>query len=297
MSNTVFVGNIPYEFTEEQLTDVFRQCGPVRQFRLVFDRDSGRPKGYGFCEYGDASSAQSALRNLDGYEISGRALRVSSDGDGSGRGNRASATPQPQSFPSMPMPPAMVTQPPLQSGGPPPPWAEYSRFKPSASPAPPAAVPPPEQLPFTAPPPGVSPQDAISNTLSSIPPTQLLDVIKQLRQVALSNPEQLESLLRQSPPLTYAILQALLLMNLIDASVVQKVVSGESVASIIAAGSQNAKEATPQPIQPARATPVDPNREALIKQIMSLSQAQVDALPKEQRDQVLAIRQQFTNRV
>jgi len=50
--------------------------GPVVSFRLVFDRETGKPKGYGFCEYRDAAMALSAMRNLNGQEMNGRALRV-----------------------------------------------------------------------------------------------------------------------------------------------------------------------------------------------------------------------------
>lgn len=45
-------------------------------FRLVYDRETGKPKGYGFCEYQDQETALSAMRNLNGREFSGRALRV-----------------------------------------------------------------------------------------------------------------------------------------------------------------------------------------------------------------------------
>lgn len=45
-------------------------------FRLVYDRETGKPKGYGFCEYKDQETALSAMRNLNGCEISGRSLRV-----------------------------------------------------------------------------------------------------------------------------------------------------------------------------------------------------------------------------
>lgn len=44
-------------------------------FRLVFDRETGKPKGYGFCEYRDQETALSAMRNLNGYEIGGRNLK------------------------------------------------------------------------------------------------------------------------------------------------------------------------------------------------------------------------------
>ena len=46
--------------------------------RLVYDRETGKPKGYGFCEYKDTETAQSAMRNLNGTEIHGRQLRVDS---------------------------------------------------------------------------------------------------------------------------------------------------------------------------------------------------------------------------
>ncbi|KAI8420981.1 hypothetical protein MSG28_008128 [Choristoneura fumiferana] len=73
---SVFVGNIPYEATEEKLKDIFSEVGPVLSFKLVFDRETGKPKGYGFCEYKDQETALSAMRNLNGYEIGGRSLRV-----------------------------------------------------------------------------------------------------------------------------------------------------------------------------------------------------------------------------
>ncbi|CAN1293960.1 Cleavage stimulating factor 64, partial [Linum perenne] len=70
------VGNIPYDVTEEQLIEICREVGPVVSFRLVTDRETGKPKGYGFCEYKDEETALSARRNLQGYEINGRQLRV-----------------------------------------------------------------------------------------------------------------------------------------------------------------------------------------------------------------------------
>ncbi|KAJ4884362.1 Cleavage stimulating factor 64 [Raphanus sativus] len=72
----VFVGNIPYDVTEEQLRDICGEVGPVVSFRLVTDRETGKPKGYGFCEYKDEETALSARRNLQSYEINGRQLRV-----------------------------------------------------------------------------------------------------------------------------------------------------------------------------------------------------------------------------
>ncbi|KAK3012626.1 hypothetical protein RJ639_009896 [Escallonia herrerae] len=72
----VLVGNIPYDASEEQLIQICEEVGPVVSFRLVTDRETGRPKGYGCCEYKDEETALSAHRNLQGYEINGRQLRV-----------------------------------------------------------------------------------------------------------------------------------------------------------------------------------------------------------------------------
>ncbi|KAH0614195.1 uncharacterized protein H6S33_006081 [Morchella sextelata] len=73
----VFVGNIPYEgLAETQLTEIFKSVGRVVCFRMVYDRETGRSKGYGFAEYIDAETAASAVRNLDGYDVMGRKLRV-----------------------------------------------------------------------------------------------------------------------------------------------------------------------------------------------------------------------------
>lgn len=76
MSRSVFIGNIPYDVTEEQLLQLMREVGGVVNLRLVFDKDTGKPKGFAFCEYVDTETAQSAIRNLNGREFHGRTLRV-----------------------------------------------------------------------------------------------------------------------------------------------------------------------------------------------------------------------------
>lgn len=88
---SVFVGNIPYDATEEKLRDIFSAVGPVLSFRIVFDRETGKPKGYGFCEYKDQETATSAIRNLNGHDLGGRQLRVDSASN-----ERARDEPEPQ---------------------------------------------------------------------------------------------------------------------------------------------------------------------------------------------------------
>lgn len=62
--------------SEEQITDIFSSAGTVERFRLVYDSETGRPRGYGFADYPDTDSAASAVRNLNDHEIMGRKLKV-----------------------------------------------------------------------------------------------------------------------------------------------------------------------------------------------------------------------------
>ena len=72
----MFVGNIFYEVTEDMLIKFLGEVGPVKGFRLVCDRETGKPKGYGFGEYFDVPTAESAVRNLNGRDLGGRTLRL-----------------------------------------------------------------------------------------------------------------------------------------------------------------------------------------------------------------------------
>jgi len=71
----IYVGNLPFSATESQVRDLFSQHGSVQSVSLVMDRETGRPRGFGFVEIDDAGMAK-ALKALDGYEMDGRALKV-----------------------------------------------------------------------------------------------------------------------------------------------------------------------------------------------------------------------------
>ena len=75
-SCSVFVGNIPYDVEEEQLKVIFSTVGPIVSLRLMYDKVTRQPKGYGFCEYMDPETAYAAMRNLNNVECGGRPLRV-----------------------------------------------------------------------------------------------------------------------------------------------------------------------------------------------------------------------------
>jgi cleavage stimulation factor subunit 2 len=75
-SRCIFVGNIPYDYDDQSLIETLSMVGPINNFRIVFDELTGKSKGYGFCEYRDAETAASALRNLKSIDYNGRQLRI-----------------------------------------------------------------------------------------------------------------------------------------------------------------------------------------------------------------------------
>lgn len=72
----LYVGNLSYDVNEEQIEQTFGEYGEVRSVRLIMDRETGRPRGFGFVEMGDQSSGLNAIDNLNGHEMLGRRLVV-----------------------------------------------------------------------------------------------------------------------------------------------------------------------------------------------------------------------------
>jgi cold-inducible RNA-binding protein len=75
-SAKLYVGNLSYETSEASIRTAFEAHGEVASVNLITDRDSGRPKGFGFVEMGSAEEAQTAKGALDGTQMDGRALKV-----------------------------------------------------------------------------------------------------------------------------------------------------------------------------------------------------------------------------
>jgi hypothetical protein len=76
MSVKLYVGNLPFSMTENDLTDLFAQAGNVARVQMINDRVTGRPRGFGFVEMGTPDEAQAAIAKFHGQEINGRALTV-----------------------------------------------------------------------------------------------------------------------------------------------------------------------------------------------------------------------------
>ncbi|QTN31812.1 RNA-binding protein [Akkermansiaceae bacterium] len=72
----IYVGNLPYTATEEDVTELFASYGPVDRVKIITDRETGRSKGFAFVTLGDQSQLNTAIEALDGKDYQGRALRV-----------------------------------------------------------------------------------------------------------------------------------------------------------------------------------------------------------------------------
>ena len=72
----IYVGNLSYEVTEEDLKEAFEVFGEVETAKVIKDNYSGRSKGFGFVEMSDKAKAESAIEGLNGKELKGRTLNV-----------------------------------------------------------------------------------------------------------------------------------------------------------------------------------------------------------------------------
>jgi RNA recognition motif-containing protein len=87
----LYVGNLPFSADEHGVRSLFEQNErKVEEVKLITDRDTGRPRGFGFVEMGTSEDADKAIRELNGHELDGRALTVNEarERNSGGRGGR-----------------------------------------------------------------------------------------------------------------------------------------------------------------------------------------------------------------
>ncbi|KAL8930861.1 MAG: hypothetical protein Q9208_000402 [Pyrenodesmia sp. 3 TL-2023] len=310
----VFIGNIPYNLSEEAVIDIASSCGTVVSFRLVSDPETGRPRGYGFCEYTDKDAAASAIRNLDGHQVMGRELRVAyshqgpkDDSNDASRNNQQQHQQPPNGY---------TSQPQSSNTGLP-------------------TLPPGVDLP-----PGLECPDAISKTINLLPTEQLLDILAQMKGLATTDPARATELLRQAPQLSFAIFQAMLLMGLVDPAVLGTVIeqaaqppqqqapppqAAPSPSTIppsrgppsgyqqppplppqqqqqygqyglpthVATPPVHNQPYQPPPMQQQPPPPQGIDQEAVIKQVLAMPQHEIDVLPQQARDQIMTLKRTF----
>ncbi|XP_071772242.1 cleavage stimulation factor subunit 2 isoform X2 [Centroberyx gerrardi] len=203
---SVFVGNIPYEATEEQLKDIFSEVGLVVSFRLVYDRETGKPKGYGFCEYQDQETALSAMRNLNGREFSGRALRV----------DNAASEKNKEELKSLGTGAPIIESP----------YGENVQ---------------PDEAP-----------ESISRAVASLPPEQMFELMKQMKLCVQNSPQEARNMLLQNPQLAYALLQAQVVMRIVDPEIALKMLHRQTPVQPLIPSTQSAgpPAGNPPPAQP-----------------------------------------------
>ncbi|ODV90560.1 hypothetical protein CANCADRAFT_2290 [Tortispora caseinolytica NRRL Y-17796] len=285
-AQTVLVGGIPYDVTEEQLSGILSTVGPVLSCNLVFDPNTGRPTGYGFAVYRDIDTAQSAIRNLSGYAVGNGFLSVKPAGG------------------DMPM----AVQKALNSngqnggrGG----SSAYEKFVPSAEQPLPKGV----QLHN-----GMSASEAISKVMYAIPIPQQLEFLHSVQRQADANEDMVIKLLEAAPQLGFAIVQSLLLTELIDSQKVTELVrnngdgstagsnpylapgaavpaatqSAQATEPTVSAGVSDGAENAPQSIDPE-------TQQQMIKQVLELTPEQIALLPADQQEMIRQVQQQFQN--
>jgi cleavage stimulation factor subunit 2 len=282
--------------SEEEIVHMLSSAGTVTKFRLMTNPDTGKPKGFGFADFSDADSAASAVRNLNDHEIQGRKIRVDWP-----HNNEKDSVPQDYS---------QVNTNDMVGGGPG---------------GPPALPPLPPGVDL---PPNLKCADAISNTLKTLPPPQLLDILSQMKSLTMSDPETAKRLMKEAPQLAYAVFQALVLMNLVDPNVLATVVEQNMQASSQQIPlqqqqpppmpqqqqqpppqygyppppqMQNRTVPTPQQYappppqvpQPQAPPGMSPEQRQMLEQVMQLDQRTIDSLPPNERMQIMQLRQQY----
>lgn len=86
MAKKLYVGNLPFSATEDDIRAAFEQHGAVASVNVITDRETGRPRGFAFVEMEEASAAEDAVRALDGQDLGGRNIRVNEAHDRRGGG-------------------------------------------------------------------------------------------------------------------------------------------------------------------------------------------------------------------
>lgn len=211
-SSTIFVGNVPYDAGEDDLKEIFGRAGTVTNLRMVYDKDTRQPKGYGFCDFADPDSAVKAMKELSDVECCGRRLRIDladnslSKGKGKGKGDGQFALGDaPRGGPPSMAPPS--GRPPNQAGNSLPagflnPELEAKLREEKNEPTPEAVAA------------EVSAHTETVQIVSAMSKVELTMCLGAMQRLAEESPEASRALLQENPQLCYALLQAQMLLGL-----------------------------------------------------------------------------------
>ncbi|CDK27708.1 unnamed protein product [Kuraishia capsulata CBS 1993] len=252
----IYVGGIPYDQTEEQVLDIAKSVGPVVNTRLVFDKETGKSKGFAFVEYADEETASSAVRNLNNYMIGNRAIKCSfsnesfsnfSNGSNNIKGKRRTVTKD--------------EIPPLPAG------LEVMD-------------PRPENL-----------AGIVSSSLNNLDGNRLKNLINDAKIMSKSNPEMMVKLLKQNPQLSYALVQAALLLNLTDSKDIAGLLHNPGLANAPSAPQNNGSTTGGT----SDFDEISEEQKQMIRQILAMTDEQIQQVPEDQRFLIVQLKQKYAN--
>jgi cleavage stimulation factor subunit 2 len=210
---SVFVGNIDFSVTEQQLLQLFSTVGRVVAVRLVSDRETGKPRGFGFIEFSDRDTAASAVRNLNNNELNGRSLKVNFADQNMSDQNKSSNNPNASN-------PAVMSSSSSSSA--------VSNSNPSHRLGPQPLVRPSTISigsqsvgnPYSNPNSQYGPSEIVT-LLKTLTREQLLEILAEMKRFCVQNPEGAKQLLLDTPQLAHSLLQIELLFGLISTQDIQ----------------------------------------------------------------------------
>lgn len=329
ITKIVYVGSIPFDRTEEQVIELFRSAGPVANFKLIFDKETGKSKGYGFVQYHDTESAKSAVRNLNNYLFGGRNLRVDFASYLPGGSNDINPLISQQNAVSGPYSGDGPATSDMNLAG-----AMGMPGGQSNTPIYDASLP---RLPNgIALPPDTDASQAITNIINNFSHDKKRLLLSDFKDLISSNYTMALNLLEGCPQLSFALVQDLLALQLIEPSQVAGLVrqspasdprsharpshspgpqGPQSIRSkqpqqqpmgmtpppsssvpvpaqpSVQSPSQQHQQPTSQPTEPPKK--LSPQDAVMVRQVLDLPDSQLPNLPEDQRQTILLIREKF----
>lgn len=184
-NKVVYIGGIPFNLTEYDITNIAKTVGTVVAVKLAFDQLTGKSKGYAFVEYADEVAASSAVRNLNNYSVGNRVLKC-----GYSSANTISGAV------------TQVTDLSSNSTG-----NSNGNLNQAGSNSGDSIDPLPKGISIDD---NIDVSDYISSTLQSVNNNKLMSILKEAKEMSLRNPSLMSELLNRCPQLEYAIVELLL---------------------------------------------------------------------------------------
>lgn len=298
----MFLGDIPFDMATSEIEELVATVGPVMSFKLVYNPETKKSRGFGFIEYRDIETAKRAVQHFNNMPLRGRRLKADYSGGTGGGGNRDRDDDRRNGVQHN------SSRDHQNRRG-------YGHQQEHATSSIPEPKGPKEEVP-----PNIIVNDNISRTLAHLPPPRLLELINTLKMLVSQDANAGHDYFKKNMEVTYSVVQAMLLMGLVDARVVTEAASSGATAVTPAAapvqasapaiqnnynsmpdynnrGNSRAYEASPPPPPPPpQADPlagVDPQQAALIKQVLELTDEQINYLGADEKATILKLREQY----